>query len=217
MKRFSLILIVVVISLVSISAVGAQSPEGNRRGDRGNGSSSEFRATLESLGIDQDAIQAAAEAGTTWSDLITANGGNVADIQAQMIASILEKSDRTEAEVTERVEARLSSVVGEGRDGNGRRGDNAGQGMNAVADALGVTTDALREAAAAAGDDATPADVIESLGGDVDALAATIAAQISERTGEDVSEIQANLIERWNTPRSEAQQNRPNAPQGDNA
>ena len=93
MKRFSILLIVLVVSLVSASLAFADDGGNGRRGSRGHGVA--LDVISEVTGLEREAlIEALREEGATPASVIEANGGSVEDVQAQIVAQILRKRTR---------------------------------------------------------------------------------------------------------------------------
>jgi len=96
----------------------------------------------------------------------------------------------------------------EGRDSNRDGRGNRGNGFSEVIiEALDIEEDAYREALDAADEDATLADVITELGGDVDDITELLVAEIVENGAEE-DDAAERVDEILNTPRSERNQDR---------
>ena len=135
MKRFSIVILVVVIaSLLGASIAAAQEPqqEDGRQGRRG-ARGLMFQIIAEATGLDREGLrEAMQEEGATLASVIEANGGDVDAVIDQIVAAIVERTDGDPAEIEAKVTEKLNTPRGE-RDGEGRRGprpDGAADGDN---------------------------------------------------------------------------------------
>jgi uncharacterized protein YidB (DUF937 family) len=178
-----------------------------------------LEAAAETLGIAEDELRDALGDGQTIAEVAAAQGVDVQTVIDALVAEATARIDEavadgdlTEEEATERkadlVEHVTALVNGEGpgpgfRDGPGRgRFGLFGAGLDAAAEALGVTEDELRDAL---GDGETIAEVAAAQGVDVqpviDALVAEATARIDEAvadgdlTEEEATERKADLVE----------------------
>ena len=167
-------------------------PGEGRRGHRGHGNS---EAAAEALGITTDELQEARHAGQSLADIAAAQGVSIdtviqalTDDAQTRIAEQVAEGELTQAEadehlagLEERITERASQAPGEG----GRRGQRGFRNAEAVAEALGVTTDDLQVAREAG---QSLADVATAQGVSIDAVVDAIVDGVEDHLAEEVAE-----------------------------
>jgi len=128
MKRTSiLIFVLVIMSLFGASIAGAQEPDqdGEHPGRRG-GRHHIIDAVVEATGLTAEEIRETMQAeDATLASIIEANGGDVDEVVAQIVATITENTDKDPAEVEEKVLERLNTPPSERPQREGRPGRGA--------------------------------------------------------------------------------------------
>jgi len=149
------------------------------KGSRSRGASVEV--LTETLGVSEEDLRDARSDGESIADIAEANGvavdGVINALVADKMERMAERADDlaqgrelpTEAEVTERITARVNGEAVEGRRGRGRNAFST----EAVSEALGLTPDELRDARA---DGESIAEVSEANGVDIDAVIDAVVA-----------------------------------------
>lgn len=186
MKRFTLILSIVVISLMSVGFANAQEPatpadqeQHEGRFHRPNGRFVELVA--EALNLEYEALVEQLREGATLAEVITANGGDVDAIQAQIAEALVTDRGIDADEAQERAEA---VITGDLTNIPQERDNTA---FDIVSEALGLDREAISEQLR---DGATLAEIISANGGDVDAIQAQIAEALAENRDLDAEEAQ---------------------------
>lgn len=199
MKKLIVSMVTVGIVMTSAAMASAQGPQGDAnqfggRGGRGQGPVLEI--IEEATGLEREAIIEAVQGGQTLAEIITANGGDVAAVEAELAAEIAERSGDDLAEVQTRVNELLNSTEPL-RDGREARQDLFGpESLDILSEATGLEREDLIEALR---DGSTPADLITANGGDPAAVEAQIVASILENRP-DEAEIQTRVNEFLNSP-----------------
>ncbi len=191
MKKLLGMLVTLALSLVVVSAVGAQDQqsEGERRGPV----QTVIAIVAEEIGLDEASIISLLHEGNTVADIIMAQGGDVQQVIDVSIARLTEQINLAVAEgrITQqradRLLTNLPSVVTDGINGDllpnrldQRRLNRHGQGVliQAVADATGLRPAAILQQMAQG---ATLAEIITSNGENVDVVVATAVADASQQ------------------------------------
>ena len=167
-------------------------PTEGRRGHRGHGNS---EVAAEALGITTDELHEAREAGQSLADIAAAQGvSNDVVIQAltsdaqTRIATQVAEGELTQEEADERLaglDERITERVNQAPSEGGRRGQRGLRNSEAVAEALGVTTDDL-QAARESGQ--SLADVATAQGVSIDAVVDAIVDGVEAHLAEEVAE-----------------------------
>jgi hypothetical protein len=157
----------------------------------------------EALGISEEDLRAALEDGQSIADVADAQG---VDIQVVIDALVANGTERLEEAITELPDRMADLVEREGlpdRGGHGRFGHGPGIGLEAAAEAIGISADDLRTELR---DGATIAEVAAANDVDVqtviDALVAEASANLDEKvadgdlTEDEAAERKAELEER---------------------
>jgi hypothetical protein len=117
MKRTSiLIFVLVIVSLLGASVAAAQEPgqDGERPGRRGGRHHVIIEAVVEATGLTAEEIRETMQADdATLASIIEANGGDVDEVVAQIVATITENTDKDPAEVEENVREHLTTPPSE--------------------------------------------------------------------------------------------------------
>ena len=164
-------------------------PAEGRRGHR------KSEVAAEALGMTTDELREARQAGQSLAEIAAAQGVSVdtvidaltADAEARIAEKVAageltqEEADERLAGLDERVAEKVNAAPGEG----GRRGFRGSRNGEAVAEALGVTTDELREARQAG---QSLADVAGAQGVSVDTVVAAIVDDVEAHLAEEVAE-----------------------------
>lgn len=172
-------------------AVEATGPGEGRRGHRGHGNA---EVVAEALGLTTDELHEAREAGQSLADVAAAQGVSIdvvieaiiTDAETRIAEKVAEgdltqeEADERLAGLEERVTEKVNQAPGEG--GRGRRGL---RNSEAVAEALGVTTDELRDARDSG---QSLADVAAAQGVSVDAVVGAIVDGVEAHLAEEVAE-----------------------------
>jgi uncharacterized protein YidB (DUF937 family) len=146
-----------------------------------------LEAAAEALGISADDLRSALEDGKTIADLAEERGVDVQTVIDAMVADATERIDQRAAEAKEDLSERISDLVnGEVPDhpGPGPRG-GIRAGLDAAAEALGISVDDLRSALR---DDQTIADVAEEHGVDVQTVIDAMVAEATQRIDQAVAD-----------------------------
>ncbi len=187
--RFTIfaLLIALFAGLLAVASADDDKPEGRRA------SYSEINAILqEATGLDESALREALQSGSTPAELIEANGGDVAAV----IATVAEAASQAIETAMEERSAEISEALSDWLHGDGgkrRRGIAFPRGviLTGLEEATGLDMTGLREALA---EGATPAELIEANGGDVDAVLGAMAEEaggaIDERKAQRLAEIE---------------------------
>jgi hypothetical protein len=129
MKRTSiLIFVLVIVSLLGASVAAAQEPgqDGERPGRRGGRHHVIIEAVVEATGLTAEEIRETMQADdATLASIIEANGGDVDEVVAQIVATITENTDKDPAEVEENVREHLTTPPSERPQREGRPGRDA--------------------------------------------------------------------------------------------
>ncbi|MEZ5139777.1 MAG: hypothetical protein R2711_13740 [Acidimicrobiales bacterium] len=175
---------------------------------RGPGGGFDRDAAAEALGITTDELQTQLEAGQTLAEIAEAQGVDKQDLIDALVKAGEAKLDEAKAELPDRIAELVDSTLparGEGGPGRGGPGGR-GPGLDAAAEALGVTADELRTELQ---DGKTLADVAEAKGVDqqtvIDAMVADLKAHLDEEvasgehTQEEADQRLADATERITT------------------
>jgi hypothetical protein len=199
MKKLIVSMLTVGIVMTSAAMASAQGPQGgnNQFGGRGNrGQGPVLEAVEEATGLEREAIIEAVRGGQTLAEIITANGGDVAAVEAEIAAEIAERSGDDPAEVQARVNELLNSTEPL-RDGREARQDLFGpEALDILSEATGLERQDLLQALR---DGSTPTELITANGGDAAAVEAQIVTSILENRP-DEAEIQTRVNEFLNNP-----------------
>jgi hypothetical protein len=161
-----------------------------------------LEAAAEAIGITEDELRAALEDGQSIAQVAEAEG---VDVQTVIDALVANGTERLEEAIAELPDRMADLVHREGLPDRGRPGGfhHRGPGLDAAADALGITEDELRTALQ---DGQSIAEVAAANDIDVqtviDALVADATAHIDEEvaegdlTEEEAATRKANLVER---------------------
>ncbi len=166
--------------------------EAGRRGHHGHGNT---EVVAEALGLTTDELHEARQSGQSLADIAAAQGVPIDTLIATLATSAeqniaekvaageltQEEADERLADLTDRITERVNQAPGEGGRG-GRRGFRNGE---AVAEALGLTTDELHEAREAG---QSLADVAVAQGVSVDAVVTAIVDGVEDHLAEEVAE-----------------------------
>lgn len=184
MKKIVLVLVVVVLALASVGIVGAQGPDGGR-GGRGGGrlDGAMMDIIVAATGLEADELRDAMRDGQSLAELIEANGGDVAAVQAEIVAAMTADLP-TEEDITARVEDLLTRTPGDR--------ENL---REVVEEVTGLDMRDLSQEARE--NDQTLAEVIEANGGDVAALTEALTAAISENRPSLDAEQVAEQVENF--------------------
>jgi hypothetical protein len=123
---------------------------------------------LTELGLTAEDLTAAAEAGTTWRELIEGNGGSVADLEALMLA-----------QASERLNTMLDNTVRAPRVRDGRLG-----GLQEIVELAGLDIATIREGLQSG---SSLNDILVANGSDVQAVTDAIIASRTEAINEAVA------------------------------
>jgi hypothetical protein len=199
MKKLIVSVVTVGIVMSSAAMASAQGPQGNGNqfGGRGNrGQGPVLEAVEEATGLEREAIIEAVRGGQTLAEIITANGGDPAAVEAEIAADIAERSGDDLAEVQTRVNELLNSTEPL-REGREARQDLLGnESLEILSEATGLERQDLLQALR---DGSTPAELIAANGGDAAAVEAQIVASILANRP-DETEIQTRVNEFLNNP-----------------
>lgn len=206
-KRLAVLVGVLVILMLSVSAIYAQGPgDGDGRGPGGKGGPrGGHRVLIEEIANATDTsvedIMSARASGQSFNDYVTENGGDPAAVVSAVLANAEEKmneavanGDMTQEEADEKLaelETRLTEAMAstdplqrpEGRPGKGgRRGFGA---IGTISEAIGLDAEEIMSTWQEGG---TLADIITANGGDVEAVKAQIVADVTEKINEALAE-----------------------------
>lgn len=165
---------------------------GGRRGHRGGNP----EVVAEALGITTDQLAEYREQGMSTADIATELGVGIDTVTAAILADIesnlaekvaagditQEEADEKLANASENIDEKVTAAPG---DRSGGRHGHRGGNPEAVAEALGVTTDELTEFR---DQGLSLADIADQQGVSVDSLVATIVDDVEERLAEKVAE-----------------------------
>jgi hypothetical protein len=200
---------VVLVGAIGIGAVGAQGGgqgEPGRPGGRGDRGllRDVFSIVIEATGLDAANLRESLQAGGTLADAITANGGDVVLVTADVMTTLTtrineavtngritqERADELLANLETRVtdilngEANLGGIFRE-REGRGLRGLGDERALiEAVMEATGLTRGTILGQMI---DGVTLGEIVTANGGDVDAVTAAALATATERVNEAVA------------------------------
>lgn len=163
---------------------GSTTEESNegRRGRRGGRA---LGAMAEAIGIEASELKDAVQSGQTVADVATANGADIDQVIADIVADAQTRADEAgrenfdAAELTERLTAAANGEVdfsNKGRRGGGLRGSS-----EAVQELLGLERDEIRSALS---DGGTLADVAAGQGVSLEELVSTIVDDVEDRLSE---------------------------------
>jgi uncharacterized protein YidB (DUF937 family) len=144
-------------------------------------------AAADALGMSASDLRAALRDGKTIADVAEERGVDLQTVIDAMVADATERIDERAAEAKEDLPERISDLVnGEVPDhpGPGPRG-GIRAGLDAAAEALGISVDDLRSALR---DDQTIADVAEERGVDVQTVIDAMVAEATERIDQAVAD-----------------------------
>lgn len=135
----------------------------------------------EVLGMSKDELRTQLAEGASIASVAEAQGVDVQDVVDALVAEAGERIDEIETALPERI----TDLVNREGLGGGRIGRHLGQGLEAAADALGISTEELRSQLAGG---STLREVAEAQGVEVqvliDALVAEAEAHLAERIAE---------------------------------
>jgi uncharacterized protein YidB (DUF937 family) len=199
-----------------------EAPDGDHAEGRGHRGGFDLSVAAETLGLSEDDLKAQLEEGKTLAEIAEAQGVDKQALIDALVASAEARIDEMKAELPERIAEMVESGLpaggpGEGRGGPGGHGGR-GPGLDAAAEALGVTADDLRTAVE---EGKTLAQVAEEQGVDVqtviDAMVADLEAHLAEEvasgehTQEEADQKLADATERITDM---VNNGRPERPQG---
>jgi hypothetical protein len=161
-KRLAIVtLVFAMMAMMAGAVISAQDGSADgKRGGRHGGFGGQSEIIEEATGLTREEIRTAVDGGSTIADLITANGGDVDSVIAELVAEATthinekvaegritqEQADERLAELEDRITARLDGTLerperpeGEGRRGRGGRG---GQGFDLGFDVDNTSGDA---------------------------------------------------------------------------
>jgi hypothetical protein len=197
-KRFTILTLVFAMMAMFAGAVvnaqGGDGQNGKRGGRRGFGGQS--TVIQDATGLTRDELRTAVQNGSTVADLITANGGDVNSVIAELVAEATTHINEGVAEgrfTQEQADERLADLeehITERLNGTFERPEGKGEGRNGrdntiIQDATGLTRDELRTAVQ---NGSTVADLIIANGGDVDSVIAELVAEATTHINEQVAE-----------------------------
>jgi hypothetical protein len=142
-----------------------------------------FAAAAEALGMETRELLEALRDDTTIAEIAQERDVDVDTVIDAMVAAVLERSERTEAEVREWI-TQLVNEGGEGRRPLFRRHHSL-PGLDTAAEALGMEPSELAEAMR---DGRTIAEIAEERGVDVNAVIEALVADARERITDFVNE-----------------------------
>lgn len=176
---------------------------------RGPGGGFDRDAAAEALGITTDELQTELEAGKTLAQIAEAQGVDKQTLIDALVAAGEAKLDEAKAALPDRIAELVDSTLPAGGDhGPGGKGGPGGRGpgLDAAAEALGITADELRTELQAG---KTIAEVAEAKGVDkqtvIDAMVADLKAHLDEEvasgehTQEEADQKLAEATERITT------------------
>lgn len=196
-KKVFITLALVIITVISVGAVYAQQDPGGRQGG-GGGRDGLLREIVniiaEETGLDPQDIMAQLREGSTLSDIITANGGDVDVVIDAVVAAITTRvQDAVTAgnltqEEADVILANLEEQVANAINGEFNPGQRPGrisrafQGaqilLDAAAEAIGLDAQEIRSQLRSG---STLADIITANGGDVEAVIADAVTTATEQ------------------------------------
>jgi len=138
-----------------------------------------FEAAAEALGMTTDELRAELQGGRTIAEVAAERDVDVDTVIAAVVAA-------GEDEHVERVTAFVNGEHREHRGGHRHHAHGIGMGLDVAAEALGMTTDELREALSA--DGATLASVAEAEGVDVQVVIDALVAEAQEHLAQAVED-----------------------------
>ncbi len=212
-KKIFAVLLAIVVVMAAGSAF-AQDDDRHKPGEHPEGApiigtAKMLEIVSGQLGVEEDAVkEAVSEDGATWASVIESFGGDVDAIMEVIVLDVTRNTEATEEEATAQIEElvygdpMLQFLLPEGfegeREGRGRKG-GPGAVMERVSESLGVEPEALIKALQAEG--ATWTSVIESFGGDVEALKlAIVEDMLLNRPGTDIDKVNERVEEIFNNP-----------------
>jgi polyhydroxyalkanoate synthesis regulator phasin len=227
MSRLISLAFVLVVMALSASTSFAQGPDGGRRGG-----DSRIQTVLEivstATGLETaEIVRLMREDDQTLAEIITANGGDLAAVEAEITAALTENFNSNLAQnVDDLLNNPLPGDRGDrGPGGRGDRGPGADRLDNplvreiigAISDATELDREALREQIEAG---QTLSEIITAAGADPATITATVKTELTERINEAVAEgditqeeaddrlanLDAALQEALNTPLPELRQ-----------
>jgi uncharacterized protein YidB (DUF937 family) len=143
-------------------------------------------AAAEALGMSASELRTALRDGRTIADVAEERGVDVQAVIDAMVAEATERIDERAAEAKEDLPERVTDLVnGEVPDHPGGPRGGIRAGLDAAAEALGISVEDLR---AALRDDRTIADVAEERGVDVQAVIDAMVADATAHIDEEVAE-----------------------------
>jgi hypothetical protein len=184
-------LVFAMMAMMTGAVINAQ--DGKRGGRHGFGGGSEI--IQDATGLTREEIRTAVQDGSTIADLITANGGDVDSVIAELVAEATthinervaegnitqEQADERLAELESNTTARLNGTF---ERPEGKRGGKFGQ-SEIITTATGLTHAEIRDAVQGG---STVADLIEANGGDVDSVIAELVVEATTHINEKVAE-----------------------------
>jgi urease gamma subunit len=159
-------------------------PEG--RGHRGG---VDLSVAAETLGLSEDELRTQLRDGSTLAEVAEAQGVDTQTLIDALVAAAETRLDQVRAELPERMAELVDTTLPagsrghHGRDGHGMR--DRRPGLDAAAEALGITADELHEALR---DGQTIAEVAEAKGVDVQAVIDAMVAEAAEHLAERVAD-----------------------------
>jgi hypothetical protein len=191
--RILVVLAALLISVVAVNVSFAQGPDGDR-GSRREGRGDRMEIILDTVsaatGLEREAIvEMLREDEMTLAEIISANGGDVATVQADLVTQLTENFT---GNIEQNVDDILNNPLpqrGEGRgnrEGRGFFGDRLDNPLlRQLIEASQIDLEILREGFQA---DQSLSDLINANGGDVAAVTATAKTAAEERIAENVAE-----------------------------
>jgi hypothetical protein len=203
-----------ILVILAAGSALAQDGGGHRPGEHPEGApiigtAKMLEITSGQLGVEEDAVkEAVSQDGATWASVIESFGGDVDAIMEAIVLDVTRNTDASEEEAAAQIQElvygdpMLQFLLPEsfegGRESGGRKG-GPGAVVELVSESLGVEPEALIEALQAEG--ATLASVVESFGGDVEALKlAVVENMLLNRPGTDIDKVSERVEEMFNNP-----------------
>jgi len=150
-------------------------------GGHGLGASYVNEDVLALLNLDRDALQEKLEAGSTLEEIATAQGVSKEQLKTALTAAF----EKKQSEMKQQFESNLDTLISTKQDFKGAR-PGGHMGLESVAEALGMTEDALKTALQA--DGATIASVAKEQGITTDTLIAKIKEAITSQIDQAVTD-----------------------------
>ncbi len=173
--------------------------DGGGRGERGE----RLSVAAEALGISEADLLAALQDGQSIAQVAEAQGVDVQTVIDALVAHATERLNELEASLPDRMTELVNREGLPEHDGRGPGGHHRGEGLQAAADAIGITPEALRtelEGGSTIAEVAAAHDVeVQAV---IDALVAEATARIDQAVADGrldadrAEEMKANLVER---------------------